>query len=240
MMDSGLKPGVSSFLCRRKSIHLQAKKPWGLLLQKINAYEELLSKFGEPSKYWPQWCAKNKSISEREKIVIGMILVQRTTWHNANIALKNLKREALLSLHKIANLIDADKLTKLIRPAGFFQSKPKRLIDICSFVEQEGGIKIMLKKDAKELRSKLLNIKGVGRETADTILLYALDKPYFIIDEYTRRWANKMGFKGLKDYDEFQSFFQEELEQNVELYQKLHALIIISQKGKEKSMMEIV
>ena len=65
-------------------------------------YRKLLEKYGDPVEYWPQWCAKSKSLKEREKIIIGMVLVQRTSWHNANIALKNLKKENLLSLEKIA------------------------------------------------------------------------------------------------------------------------------------------
>ncbi len=82
-------------------------------------YEQLFNEYGTPINYWPQWCAKEKSTKEREKIIIGMILVQRTNWHNANIALKNLKKEGLLSVEKIAKLKNLEKLTQLIRSAGF-------------------------------------------------------------------------------------------------------------------------
>ena len=203
-------------------------------------YNNLVSDFGNPKSYWPQWCAEDKSIEEREKIVIGMILVQQTSWHNANIALKNLKNAGLLSVTKISKLSNLNTLTKLIRSAGFFQSKPKRLSDICIYVENAGGIKTLLERDTNEVRSELLEIKGIGKETADTILLYALDKPVFIIDEYTYRWAEKHNFLVRRNYDELQNYFHSLLKKNVPLFQKFHALIIISQRGREKAMMEIV
>src|SRR4030042_3747249 len=96
----------------------------------LKLYSQLLLEYGPPSKYWPQWCAPHKTLKDREKIIIGMILVQPTSWHNADLALKNLKLANLLSLQKIANLQSPDHLTQLIRPAGFYQSKPKRLFDI--------------------------------------------------------------------------------------------------------------
>ena len=206
----------------------------------INEYTSLKERFGNPEKYWPQWCSKNKSIRDRELIIIGMILTQRTTWHNANIALKNLKKAGLLSISALANLSKINNLIKLTRPAGFFQSKPKRLLDVCKFVEQRGGVEVLIKNPTDKLRTELLNIKGIGKETADTILLYALDKPCFIIDEYTRRWASSIGIKGIKNYDEFQRFFHEQLKPDFKLYQDLHALIIISQKNREKAIMEVV
>ncbi len=164
-------------------------------------YQELLKEYGDPVKYWPQWCAEEKSETEREKIIIGMILVQRTSWHNANIALKSLKRKGLLSLEKIANIKDLNKLTEIIRPAGFHQTKPKTLSDVCSFVVEQGGVEKLMEKDTEKIRNQLINIKGVGPETADTILLYALDKPVFIIDEYTRRWCEKEGITTERNYN---------------------------------------
>src|SRR3990172_6488775 len=124
-------------------------------------YQQLLQEYGDPVSYWPQWCAKSKSTEEREKVIIGMVLVQRTSWHNANIALKNLKKENLLSLKKIAQLKNLNQLTRLIRPAGFYRSKPKRLFDICTFVASQSGVGGLMKKEIKEVRQRLLNIKGV-------------------------------------------------------------------------------
>ena len=204
-------------------------------------YLELLEEYGDSVNYWPQWCANEKSTTEREKIIIGMILVQRTSWHNANMALKNLKKTGLLSIKKIANLIALDRLTDLIRPAGFFQTKPKRLYDVCNYVDKQGWTEILDKRKTEEIRSELVNIKGVGPETADTILLYALDKAVFVIDEYTRRWVEKEKLiKRDKGYEELQMFFESNLDKDIELYRNLHALIIISQRGGEKARMEIV
>jgi endonuclease-3 related protein len=203
-------------------------------------YLQLLREYDDPVKYWPQWCAKKKSIEEREKIIIGMILVQRTSWHNADIALKNLKKENLLSILKIAKLKSLTKLTQLIRPAGFYQSKPKRLFDVCAFITKLGGVKKMMQIDTENLRQQLLGIKGVGQETADTILLYALDKPVFIIDEYTRRWTEKNGLTKEKDYIKLQRLFKTNLKPNLEVYKNFHALIIVGQKGREASKMAIV
>jgi len=203
-------------------------------------YKELLYEYGNPINYWPQWCAKDKSTKEREKIIIGMVLVQRTNWHNANIALKNLKKESLLSLTKIASLKNLDLLTQIIRPAGFYQSKPKRLFDICLYISKKGGIEGFMKVETQDLRLQQLKIKGSGQETADTILLYALDKPIFIIDEYTRRWIKTNDLTKEKDYLKLQQFFHDNLKPDLTTYQNFHALIIVCQRGKEKSMMEIV
>lgn len=203
-------------------------------------YQNLLTKYGAPVAYWPQWCAVSKNIPEREKIIIGMILVQRTSWHNANIALKNLKREGLLSLSAIANLSTLNSLTQIIRSAGFYQSKPQRLFNICTLFVNHGGVKRAMNQDSPAIRDQLLKLKGIGQETADTILLYALDKPVFIIDEYTRRWVENENLTKEKDYIKLQNYFYHQLEPDLTVYQNLHALIIISQRGREKSMMEIV
>lgn len=203
-------------------------------------YKDLIKEFGDPAKYWPQWCENKKSVIEREKVVIGMVLVQRTSWHNANIALKNLKKADLLSLEKIANVKTLEKLTELVRPAGFFQSKPKRLFDICKYFVDNGGVKKVMEREVEKIREELLEIKGVGRETADTILLYALDKPVFIIDEYTRRFVEKHKLSKEKDYLKLQKFFEKNFEKDLEKYRNFHALIIISQRGREKAVMEVV
>jgi endonuclease-3 related protein len=203
-------------------------------------YQQLVQKYGWAVKYWPQWCAKEKSANEREKIVIGMILVQRTSWHNANLALNNLKKANLLSLNKIVRLKNLDRLAVLLRPAGFYSVKPRRLYDLSCFVLENGGIERLMREEITDLRQKLLNLKGIGLETADTILLYALDKPVFIIDEYTRRWVVKEKLANEKDYLKLQSFFEKNLPKDLNVYQNFHTLMIVDQKGPERSRMEIV
>lgn len=202
-------------------------------------YLELLEKHGPPNKFWPQWCAKRKTLNLREKIAIGAILTQRTSWHNAHLALLNLKKTNLLSLKKIANLPNLKKLTTLIRPAGFYQSKPKRLFSFSAFVSREyQRLATFMKEDLAVARSKLLSISGIGPETADTILLYVLGKPSFIIDEYTRRLLKSRRLTNKFDYDFLKSYFEKHLPKDVYVYQNFHALIIIEQKGPKSSLME--
>lgn len=202
-------------------------------------YRELLEKHGPPEKIWPQWCAKKKSWRDRELIAIGAILTQRTSWHNANLALKNLKKASLLSIEKIARLRDLKRLTKLIRPAGFYQVKPKRLYDLCRFIVREyGGLKKFMKEDLAIAREKLLDIHGIGPETADTILLYVCDQSIFVVDEYTKRLVRGRRLAKKLSYDYLQDLFEKNLPRNFKIYQDFHALIIIGQKGREASRME--
>jgi len=201
-------------------------------------YLELQQKYGPAEKFWPQWCASKKTPRLRELTAIGTILTQRTSWHNADLALRNLKREGLLSLSKIATLPNLDQLTDLIRPAGFYQSKPKRLFDLCSFVIKEyGSLENLIKEGLAVAREKLLALKGIGPETADTILLYALDRPSFIVDEYTKRLVKKREIAADFTYDYLKELFEKNLPCDVKIYQDFHALIIVEQKGEAGSVM---
>ena len=165
------------------------------------------------------------------------ILTQRTSWHNAELALKNLQQTKLLSLAKIAKLKPV-QLRKLIKPAGFSQTKARRLIVLSQFVVKNyKTVRNLLKENTAELREKLLALYGIGPETADTILLYALAKPSFVIDEYTRRLVKKQGLGKELGYEHLQDLFEKNLVKNAKLYQDFHALIIISQRGVEKSRM---
>ena len=205
-------------------------------------YRNLLKKYGDPEKIWPQWCAKKKTEKDRELIVIGAILTQRTSWRNAHLALENLKRKNLLSLRNIAKLSNLEKLTDLIRPAGFYQTKPKRLSTLASFIVQKyGNLNKFAKEDLNVARNKLLNLYGIGPETADTILLYALDKPSFVIDEYTKRFVNKFfPYQKIFDYYNLKSFFEKNLPKKAKVYQDYHCLIIVEGKGLKGSLMKIV
>lgn len=205
----------------------------------VRLYFRLLRKYGNPEIFWPQWCAKRKNKKLREIIAIGAILVQKTSWINAELALRNLKKENLLSLRKIANLKNLDKLTNLLKPAGFYNTKPKRLYTLASFITKEyRDVEKLLNEDINILREKLLGLYGIGQETTDTLLLYALDKPSFIIDEYTKRFVKKYKLTKYKTYNELKRFFEKSLPRKVAIYQNFHILIIIDQKGKEKSYMK--
>jgi len=204
-------------------------------------YLDLLQKYGSPEKYWPQWCKKSKTIRDREIIAIGAILTQRTNWHNAETAILNLKKTGLLSLKKISELQSSERLIPYVRVAGFYQSKPRRLFDLCTFVVKNyGNIENLLKDELKIIKEKLLSLYGIGPETADTILLYSLDKPSFVIDEYTKRLAKKEELAENFDYNCLENLFEKNLPADVKIYQDFHALIIFSQKEKSGWGMKIV
>jgi len=204
-------------------------------------YLDLLQKYGSPEKYWPQWCKKSKTIRDREIIAIGAILTQRTSWHNAETAILNLKKTGLLSLKKISELQSSERLIPYVRVAGFYQSKPRRLFDLCTFVVKNyGNIENLLKDELKIIKEKLLSLYGIGPETADTILLYSLDKPSFVIDEYTKRLAKKEELAENFDYNCLENLFEKNLPADVKIYQDFHALIIFSQKEKNGWRMKTV
>ncbi len=202
-------------------------------------YLKLLKKHGKPVRFWPNWCAAKKSSRDQEIIALGAILTQHTSWRNADLALQNLKDAGLFSITAIAKLRNIRKLTKLIRPAGFFQSKPKRLQGFCKFVVEEYGNLINFgQEELKVAREKLLALYGIGPETADTILLYALGMPSFVIDEYTKRLVKRKKLAKRFDYNFLKGFFEASLPKSPALYRDFHALIIIDQKGEEDSKMK--
>lgn len=204
-------------------------------------YIELYKRHGDPEKFWPQWCAKKKTPRLRDLIAIGAILTQRTSWHNADLALRNLKKEKLLSLKSIASLKKLNKLIELIRPAGFYQTKPRRLFGLASFiVDNYKDLNNFSKEDLVPAREKLLSLYGIGPETADTILLYATDQRTFIIDEYTKRLVSREKISKQLSYDNLKELFEKSLPKKVKVYQNFHALIIVEQKGKEGSIMRVV
>ncbi len=200
----------------------------------LKLYYQLLKKYKDPKIYWPYWCSERKTDRQREVIAFGAILTQRTSWNNVERALDSLKKGGLLSLEKVAFLKNLDKLKKLIRPAGFYHAKSQRLHVFSSFViKRYGGIRRLLKVETDILRKELLKIHGIGPETADTILLYALDKPSFVIDEYTRRFVRNYGLIAETGYEKLKSFFEKSLPRDVFVYQSFHVFIILEQKGKK-------
>jgi endonuclease-3 related protein len=141
-----------------------------------------------------------------------------------------LKKAGLLSIKKIAELDSPEELVPLIRVAGFYQSKPKRLWDLCRY----------LKKVKVPQREELLKIKGIGPETADTILLYVFDQPTFVIDEYTKRLVKELGLAKKFDYSYLKALFEKSLPKDPRVYQDFHALIIFDQKNGKNLRMQMV
>lgn len=175
---------------------------------------------------WRLWCKRPKTLCEKEEVIIGAILTQRTNWKNVEIAIKNLKKARLCSLKKIY-LKGEKNLYPLIKPAGFFQRKANYLYTLSCFVlKKYKNLKNMKKEKTEILRKELLSLKGIGPETADSILLYALEKPIFVIDEYTRRLAKYYKISKNLSYHHLQEIFEKGLKKSVPLFQDFHALIV--------------
>lgn len=184
-----------------------------------------------PKGQWKLWCKRPKIGEEREEVIIGAILTQRTNWKNVELALNNLKKAKINSLKDIYRLGEK-RLAPLIRPSGFYRTKANYLFHLVEFIlKNYGNLEKMRKADLKELKEQLLELKGIGLETADSILLYALDKTVFVIDEYTRRIVKKRGLTDNLSYVFLQKLIEKNLRKDFRLYQDFHALIVINGKN---------
>jgi endonuclease-3 related protein len=180
-------------------------------------YEDLYSHYG-PQHWWP-----GDSVFE---IMVGAVLTQNTAWTNVERAIGNLKSHDLLFPDGIGRL-DREKLAQLIRPAGYFNVKAQRLHNLCEFLQAQGGETSLSRMADGPLRESLLGVNGVGPETADDIMLYAFERPVFVIDAYTRRLFSRIGLiAGDENYEKLRSFFESNLESNVDLFNEYHALIV--------------
>ncbi len=183
----------------------------------IELYKTLLKEYGEQN-WWPadEEYHRVHGTDPREEVVIGAILTQNTNWKNVEKALENLKREKILSFEGIRN-VSSYKLAELIKPAGFYRQKAKYLKNFVTVYPSIGELE-------KTTRDELLKVKGVGKETADVILLYALNRLSFVIDAYTKRLLFRlMGIQG--DYETLKSFFENNLPKDLKVYKEFHALI---------------
>ena len=174
-------------------------------------FEILLNHFGKQH-WWP-----SQSIDET---IIGAILTQNTSWNNVEKSIKILKEKNLLSLKKIKN---CKNLREYIKPSGFFNQKERYLKEAAEKID----IKEITKLPLADARKKLLSIKGIGKETADSILLYAFGKPIFVVDAYTKRIFSRLGLISENStYDETQKFFMDNLQNDTYLFNEYHALIV--------------
>jgi endonuclease-3 related protein len=187
------------------------------MLNKI--YEKMYNIYG-PQHWWPG--------ETPFEVIIGAILTQNTNWSNVEQAIHNLKTEELLSPQCLKN-ISPSKLADLIHPSGFFNIKTKRLKAFTTFLYDnfDGHLDKMFSLDLKKLRHLLLEVKGIGPETADSILLYAGDYPSFVVDAYTKRIFSRIGILEEKHtYHQIQDFFMQSLDNDVKLFNEYHALIV--------------
>lgn len=160
--------------------------------------------------------------------MVGAILTQNTSWQNVERAIANLRRARTLSWKRMLRSSDRT-LARLIRPAGYYNIKARRLKNFLRFLEERfsGDLRRMKRCETWKLRRELLSVNGIGRETADSILLYALHKPVFVIDAYTRRWLVRHGLAAPEAlYEDLQKMFMEGLPPDAALFNEYHALIV--------------
>lgn len=188
-----------------------------LKLEKV--YKTLYTYYGP--QYW--WPAKS-----RFEVILGAILTQNTNWKNVEKAIANLKEKNLLS-SKALQKLPPKRLATLIRPSGYFNIKADRIKSFLHFLESVygGDLQRMFREKTGTLRKKLMSVKGVGPETADSILLYAGCRPVFVVDAYTRRILSRHGLcENGCDYDQMQTLFMENLTADTRMFNEYHALLV--------------
>lgn len=188
-----------------------------------NIYHTLYSHFG-PQHWWPGDTAF--------EVAVGAILTQNTNWGNVEKAIANIKAIKSLNARALHNMSHV-QLASLIRPAGYFNVKAKRLKAFLDFLIHDfrGSMQRMKKVETGSLRKRLLSVHGIGPETSDSILLYALDKPVFVIDAYTKRVMSRHGLVADSiDYHDLQAIFHKHLPLDVQLFNEYHALFVMAGK----------
>lgn len=187
-------------------------------------YDLLISHFGNLA-WWP-----GESPFE---IIVGAVLTQNTAWRNVEYALANLKSKGLLSPERILETEDRT-LSNLIRPSGYYNIKTQRLKSFVKYLfdEYNGNLDLMFSEELWYLREKLLSVRGIGEETADSILLYAGEKLIFVVDAYTRRIMLRHNvIDNGYGYSDIQNLFMRYLPPNINIYKQYHALLV--QAGKD-------
>jgi len=184
----------------------------------LKIFNRMLEVYG-PRKWWP---AKT-----RFEVIVGAILTQNVSWKNVKLAINNLKASGLLSMEAML-AADNEEVASNIKSSRYYNQKAMRLKEFCRYLKERYGgcLDKMFKKDTESLRKELLSLKGIGKETADSILLYAGQKLSFVSDAYTKRFLERYGLMdGNPGYDRIRDFFTQNLPQDIYLYNEYHALI---------------
>ncbi|MBC7320956.1 endonuclease III domain-containing protein [bacterium] len=182
----------------------------------LSIYSALYDTFG-PQHWWPA--------ETRLEIVVGAILTQNTNWKNVEKAIDNLKESGILTIEGI--LENKDRIPELIKSVGYYRIKTDRLINLMNKIKEYGSLENFLSLPLERLREELLSIKGIGKETADSIILYASGYPIFVVDAYTRRLFSRLGIiRGNESYDEIQNMVMKNTPKDEYLYNEFHALIV--------------
>lgn len=186
----------------------------------LKIYDQLFDHFG-PQHWWPG--------DTQLEICVGAILTQNTAWTNVEKAISNLKKENCLKLSQLKK-IKIKKLASLIKPSGYFNIKAGRLMSFIDYFSNHhrGNFDNLFAGKLEDIRDSLLSVKGVGPETADSMLLYAGGIPIFVVDAYTKRIFSRLKLIGkTMTYDEVQSFFMKNLPHKTTIYNEYHALIVM-------------
>jgi endonuclease-3 related protein len=188
--------------------------------EKIRAfYDAMLTAYG-PQHWWPA--------ETPFEVVIGAILTQNTNWKNVERAISNLKHEGLLRPDALAS-VQPERLAEVIRPAGYYRIKAKRLKNFIDMLVRDfgGDLDALLALRTSSLREAVLGVSGIGPETADSIVLYAAHRPVFVVDAYTARILHRHGVIDLDaTYEDIQSLMQDNLAEDVPTFQEYHALLV--------------
>jgi len=185
----------------------------------LQIYQKLIDRYG-PQHWWPA--------DEPFEVIVGAILTQSAAWTNVEKAIANLKEAKALSPRALRQLSQPE-LTRLIRPCGYYNAKALKLKAFAQWLEKNynDDLDKLFASDIAHLRQQLLSIHGIGEETADSIILYAANKPIFVIDAYTRRITSRIGITPDGDsYTAFQSLFMNNLPPDARLFNEYHALLV--------------
>ena len=184
-----------------------------------DVYRRLALRYG-PQHWWPA--------DSPFEVMAGAVLTQSTSWRNVEKAIDSMKAAGALSPAAIRRLSN-DDLARAIYSAGFHNSKARKLKALAAYLGDRFGddIEAMKQVDTAALRAELLGVHGVGEETADAILLYALRMPSFVIDAYTRRLLSRIGLTPEREsYGDYQRMFEDSLESDPKTFDEYHALIV--------------
>ena len=192
-------------------------KSIGQLLQEV--YSLLMERYG-PQRWWPA--------EEPFEVMVGAVLTQSAAWTNVEKAIANLKAAGALSPQEL-NRLSLPEIAVLIRPSGYYNTKARKLKALVNWLGEYCGNDLdrLFAGSASTLREQLLYVYGIGPETADSIILYAAEKPVFVIDAYTRRIIDRLGLTpDGKGYDAYQTLFVDNLPEDVRLFNEYHALLV--------------
>jgi endonuclease-3 related protein len=180
-------------------------------------YRRLLAAHGRQH-WWPG--------DSRFEIMVGAVLTQNTAWINVERAIANLKRARSLTPEAIV-AAPPPRLARWLKPSGYFNVKAKRLKAMCRWLIGQGGVRALARLDTHDLRAALIAVYGIGPETADDIVLYAFERPVFVIDAYTRRIFRRLGhIRGDEGYETLRHLFENALGPDVKQFNEYHALIV--------------